>query len=138
MTMLRRFMRNWIERFFGVKEKGADPLSMEYLLKEAGITGASPEVYLMAQYTYEDPVQAQRITGLIESGETEGVYGYYNEDMCTDLLMLYLVVAQGKCTMLIVYDPFELFDNPRLIATVNVDECAAVKACALKDLTEKI
>ena len=100
---------------------------MQYVFEQAKVEPKPLSLCVIGQFNYEGDEQVSRCVSLLKDGKYKECSGIHNVSMMVDLLIIYLVVDGRNSKIIVVMDPFELYDDPYLLATVEVEDKSVVE-----------
>lgn len=100
---------------------------MKSVFEQARVEPKPLSLCVIGQFNYEGDEQVERYVSLLKNGKYEECSGIHNTSMLFDLLIILLVVDSSSSKIIVVLDPFELYFDPTLLATIEVEDKTVVE-----------
>lgn len=109
------------------KKKSQDKAVRDYLkpiLSKAFTDHLDVSLYIIGQYNYTSQDQVESILSQLIIEDYDSCKGFHDSQMINDIIVIYLATSRDVCRVLVVLDPVEIFDNPILLGSVEVNNCS--------------
>jgi len=98
--------------------------SINKALASSGVDFKADEIYLLGQTVCHGDDMKMNVVKLVQDLDVEKLGSMDSIDVAHDIIQVYVIVdMNGRCRMLALLDPVELYDDPSLVSLSSPFEC---------------